>query len=180
MSASLSGMDPAATYRAKRALVAAGLATLGVAYELLSKHSPEMKRETASWKEGFSFSLGVLPRGPLMTVRKEGNHLRYLGRGGHDAPLQIWIKNVDSAVRLLTGLSAPYMAFAERRVVVHGAIDASMQMYRTLQIVEKFLFPAALLQRITKRLPVLSRQDRLIRARLYASLGPLLVTSLRR
>jgi hypothetical protein len=180
MTISLPGIDSSTTFRAKRVVVEAGLLALGVAYEVLSKHSPEMRAEIADWSEGWSFSLGVLPRGPAVAIRKEADRLVYRGRGHHDADLQIWLKNVDSAVQVLTGLCAPHMAFAERRVVVHGPIDDSMRMYRTMGIVEKFLFPAVLLERLTKRPPTFTRQDLMLKARLYATLGPLLVASARR
>lgn len=160
------------TYRAKRALVQTGLLAVGLTYEVLSKHADEMRREIAEWPDRFTFSLGVLPGEPAMAVAKRRGRLVLLGRGHHDAPLQIWIKHLDAALWLLTGLSAPHMAFAESRVVVYGAVDDSMRVYRSLQLVEKFLFPRALLTRVTKRLPTFTRADRVTRARLYASLGP--------
>jgi len=180
MTVSLPRIDSGTSYQAKRVVVETGLLALGVAYELLSKHSAEMKQEIADWQEGQTFSLGVLPRGPIATVRKQHGRLVYLGRGDHQAPLAIWIKNIDSAALLLTGMCSPHMAFAERRVIVHGPVDQSMQMYRTMLIVEKFLFPKILLERITKRLPEFTRQDLLLKARLYASLAPLLLARSRR
>lgn len=167
--------DLSMTYKAKRALVTTSLAALGAAYEILSKHSRALQLETAEWEDGRTFSIGVLPRGPAITIRKEGDRLVCLGRGDHDAPIKLLIKNMDSAVLMMTGKCPMFTATAERRVVIHGAIDVATQIGRTLEIVQSFLFPGFMLKHLSKRVPTFSRQELLLKARLYATIAPTLV-----
>ncbi|MBI4704437.1 MAG: hypothetical protein HY744_25320 [Deltaproteobacteria bacterium] len=166
---------PLQTYAAKRLVAGTALVALGVAFEMLSEHSAEMRREIGDWEEGRTFALGVLPEGPSIAVRKQGGRLVYLGRGDHEAPLRILFKNIDSALLVLTGLLAAHTAFAERRAVVHGAIDDVMAANRAMAVVVKFLFPGFMLGSLTKRVPVFSRDELKLKARLYATIGPALV-----
>jgi hypothetical protein len=165
-------------HKAKVAVATTGLVALGVAFEILSRHSAEMRREIEPWSEGRTFALGVLPAGPSIAVRKQHGRLEYLGRGDHGAPLRILFKNVDSALGVLTGLMSAHQAFAEHRILVHGPIDETVQANRAMAIVVKFLFPSVMLGSLTKRKPVFTRQELLLKARLYATLGPALVRSI--
>jgi hypothetical protein len=163
------------THQAKAAVAATALVALGVAFEILSRHSAEMRGEIERWGEGRCFSLGVLPFGPSVAIRKEGGQLRFLGRGDHGAQLRILFKNMDSALLLLTGQMAAHTAFAEHRVLVHGPIDETVQANRAMAIVVKYLFPGFMLGSLTKRKPVLTRRELALKARLYATLGPALM-----
>ena len=163
------------THKAKVGVATTGLVALGVAFEILSHHSAEMRREIEPWREGHTFSLGVLPSGPTIAVRKEGALLRFLGRGDHGAPLRILFKNLDSALLVLTGQLASHIAFAEHRILVHGPLDETVQANRAMAIVVKYLFPGFMLGSLTKRKPVLTRQELVLKARLYATLTPALV-----
>jgi len=169
---------PWLTHKAKVAAATTGLVALGVAFEILSRHSPEMRREIADWEEGRTFALGVLPAGPIVAVRKQGGRLVYLGRGDHGAPLRVLFKNLDSALRVLMGLLSAHMAFAEHRAIVHGSIDETMQANRAMAIVVKFLFPGVMLGSLTKRMPELTRRDLALKARLYATIGPALALAM--
>jgi hypothetical protein len=163
------------THKAKVAVAATGLVALGVAFEILSRHSAEMQREIEPWNDGRTFSLGVLPAGPAIAVRKEAGRLIFLGRGEHDAPLRILFKTLDSALLVLTGQMASHTAFAEHRILVHGPIDETAQANRAMAIVVKYLFPGVMLGSLTKRKPMLTRQELALKARLYATLTPALV-----
>jgi hypothetical protein len=163
------------THQAKAAVATTGLVALGVAFEILSRHSAEMRREIEPWSDGRCFSLGVLPFGPSIAVRKERGQLCFLGSGDHGAPLRILFKNLDSALLLLTGQMAAHTAFAEHRVLVHGPLDETVQANRAMAIVVKYLFPGFMLTSLTKRKPVLTRQELATKARLYAMLGPALL-----
>jgi hypothetical protein len=163
------------THQAKAALATTGLMALGVAFEILSRHSAEMRREIEPWTEGRTFSLGVLPAGPAIAVRKEHGRLCYLGRGDHGAALRILFKNLDSALLVLTGQMAAHTAFAEHRILVHGPLDETVQANRAMAVVVKFLFPGFMLGPLTKRKPVLSPEELALKAWLYVALGPALM-----
>ena len=75
-------------YRSKVVVVRTLLLALGVAFEMLSKRSREMKDEIEDWEDGRVLCLGVLPAGPSMAVRKENGALHYIGKGHHDTAIE--------------------------------------------------------------------------------------------
>jgi hypothetical protein len=178
MSMALPTFNPAWTHRAKSAVANTALLALGVAFEILSRDCDEMRQEIASWEEGRTFALGVLPNGPAIAVRKQGDRLVLLGRGDHRAPLRVLFKNVDAALLVLTGLLSAHMAFAESRAIVHGPLDETMQTNRAMAIVVKFLFPGPMLGALLKRKPTFSPEERRVKALFYAKLGPALAARL--
>jgi hypothetical protein len=172
--------NPAWTYRAKATVASTALVALGVAFEILSRDSDEMRREIADWEDGRTFALGVLPNGPAVAVRKVRDRLTLLGRGDQGATLKVLFKNVDSALLVLTGLLSAHQAFAENRAIVHGPLDETMQANRAMAIVVKFLFPGLMLGNLLKRKPVFTRDEMLLKARFYAKLVPALAAKLAR
>ena len=166
------------SYLGKTALAKTGLVALGVAFEILSQHSDEMRAEIADWDEGRTIALGVLPAGPTVAVRKAGGKLEYLGSGMRDATVRILFKNLDCALLVLLGTVPAHVGFAEHRAVVHGAIDETMQANRAMVIVVKYLFPGFMLRSLMKRMPTFNRQQLALKARLYATIAPALVRGL--
>jgi hypothetical protein len=161
-------------YRAKRMACGVSLLTLGVSFELASKHSDELKAELAAWEDGRRVAIGILPSGPWMNVRKEGGILRYVGKGEQPADLRILFKNMDLGFLILTGqISAP-KAFAEHRALVHGSVDQAMEINRAMATVQKYLFPEFMLKKGMKRPPTYTSNDMMVKLRLNASLGLLL------
>ena len=70
-----------ASFKAKELVVKTSLLALGLCFEMVSRHSREMQDELGDWEEGRVVSLGVLPEGPSMAVRKEVDILHPLHRG---------------------------------------------------------------------------------------------------
>lgn len=163
------------SFRAKRAVVQTSLVALGTAFEIVSRLSPELKAELAEWEEGRTVSLGVLPAGPAMAVRKESDHVNYLGQGEHGAGVKLLFKNMDSAFLVLTGQIGSDQAFAEHRAIVHGSLNQAMQVNRALALVQKFLMPGLILKKIMKRPPRLRGSEWWVYARLMLALTPALV-----
>ena len=161
-----------ASYKLKEVVVKSSLLSLGVAFELGSKYSQELKDELEDWAEGRILSLGVLPDGPAIAVRKEGDRLIYMGTGRHDADLCILFKNIDAAFLTLSGQIGAHTAFAQHRAIVHGSIYDAMQANRAMAIVTKFLFPGLMLKRITKRPPEMKPGDYVAKAKVMAMLTP--------
>lgn len=175
------GVDPAvAAHNANRALVATSLRALGVTFELVSRYSPELRSELADWEEGRVLSMGVLPDGPAMSIEKTGGRVRFLGMGLREPTVAMLFKNMASAVMTFTGQIGAHTASIQRRVIVHGNITAAMQGMRALSIVQKFLLPTLLLNRTSKNPVRLSGAELLIKARVMAGLGPLLLKTLAR
>jgi hypothetical protein len=56
------------------------LTVIGVAFEEVSKRAPDLKREIIAWNDGRRCALGVLPRGPFITLEKREDRIYYLGK----------------------------------------------------------------------------------------------------
>jgi len=168
------------SYRSKRAVVSTSLVTSGVAFELVSKHSPELKAEIADWEDGRVFSLGVLPDGPSISLKKEGDRIRYLGKGYKDPKLKLLFKNIDCAHLLMTGKMSSDAAFAQHRTILHGNIVDAMQTSRAMAIVQSYLLPGSVLNKSMKRAPKMTRAQRLLKARIMATLGIAILANIRK
>jgi hypothetical protein len=168
------------SYRVKKVVARTSLLALGVAFEMVAKHSVELQSELADWEDGRIFSLGVLPAGPTVSLRKEGDRIRYLGRGQHDAEIKILFKNVDSALLMMTCRMGSHTAFAQHRSVVHGDIGKAVQVSRAMSIVQLFVAPGFVLKRICKRPPKLSPAQLLLKVRILATLPIAMLIAMRR
>jgi hypothetical protein len=166
--------------QAKTALCRTSLLALGMTFELVSDHVPEMADELSSWNEGRRVGIGVLPEGPFITLEKRGARLAYLGSGLASPDIAILFKNLDSAVLVFTGQIGAHHAVAENRVVVRGPNHQGMEATRAMALVQTYLFPGLLLQKTFKRPPRLSRAQLLTKGRIYAALVPALARGARR
>jgi hypothetical protein len=168
------------SYKAKKMLVASSLRALGVTFELVSEHSPELRAELADWEEGRVVGLGVLPHGPAISLLKQQERIRFLGAGLQNPAISIQFKNMDAAVMIFGGQIGAHMGSVEHRVILHGNVVHAMQTVRAMNIVQKFLMPTRLLNRTTKRPVRLSGRDLRTKARVVAGLVPRLVTTIGR
>ena len=162
------GLSP--SYRKKKAVVSTALLALGVAIDIVSRHSPELKKEIADWEDGRVFSLGVLPDGPAISLRKEAGRIRYLGKGFKEPKLRFLFKNIDCALLQVTGKMGAHTAYAQHRAILHGNIVEGMQTSRALNIVQAYLSPGPALKKTMKRPPKLTLAQRLIKVRVMATL----------
>ena len=141
------------SYKNKSKIAGASLLAVGVMFEELSKNCPEMKDEISRWNEGRTFSLGVLPSGPMITVQKKGGRIKYLGAGDRDSDLIIYFKNMDAALMVFLGMIGSHTATVQGRTIVHGDLGEAMQAVRALDIVVKYLMPGFLFDNLFKRRP---------------------------
>jgi hypothetical protein len=149
-------------------------------FELCSKRVPELGSEIAGWDEGHRVSLGVLPSGPYITLRKRGGQIEYLGPGLYRPRLAILFKNLDTALMMFSGQLGAAEGTAEQRVVVQGDLAHVMQAQRAMAIVQSYLFPAFMMKNAVKR-PVKMRPAQLAtKAYIMSMLIPkVLATALR-
>ena len=168
------------SYKAKKAVVETSLLALGVAFEMVSKRSAEFKSEIADWEEGRIFSLGVLPDGPAISLKKEGDRVRYLGKGHKGSKLKLLFKNIDSALLLVTGRMGAHTAYAQHRSILHGNIVQAVQVSRAMSIVQSYLAPGFALKKTCKRPPKLSPPQLLLKARVMATLAIGILINIRR
>jgi len=158
-------------YVVKKSVVSTSLLALATAFEMVSKSDPELKKEIADWEDGRTFSMGVLPEGPAITLKKEGDRVVYMGKGIKNPKLTIYFKNVDAALLPLAGMMGAHTAFIQHRAILHGNIAEAMQTNRALAIVQNYLLPGIILKGITKRPPKMNASQLMLKAKVMALLG---------
>lgn len=161
--------------KAKRTLCGISLLALGTTFELASHYVPEVAREISDWEDGRCVSIGVLPNGPSITVRKEKNRFVFLGMKKVAPHISVLFKNLDSAVLIFLGMMGPPQAVAENRVCVHGNNYHAMQVTRAMAIVQTYLFPGFILNKTFKRPPKLTPTQLLNKAIIMILLVPMLI-----
>jgi len=161
--------------RGKYEIIDMTLTVIGVAFEEVSKRAPDLKQEIASWNDGRRCALGVLPKGPFITLEKRENRICYLGKRKVDPHMTFLFKNLDSALLVLTAQMSAHQALAESRILLDGQVSYGMELNRALAIVETYLFPQFILNRIFKRPPTLSMYQLAAKGFIYAAMGPALI-----
>lgn len=166
---------PVIQSRSKYELIDMTLTVIGVAFEEVSKRAPDLKREISAWNDGRRCSLGVLPTGPYITLEKRGDRIHYLGKRKIAPHMTFLFKNLDSAVLVLTAQMSAHQALAESRMLLDGQVSYGMELNRALAIVETYLFPQFILNKIFKRPPTLNAYELLTKGIIYAAMGPALL-----
>ncbi len=146
----------------KRSTVKFVMGLLGKALEKVSTVDEEVRNEAGALPDGFIAVMTILPNGPSMRAKKEGDHFKYLGTSNlrEDGDLVVMFKNLESAFMILTGQLSTHRAYAQHRVSVKGDIVKAMIFTRCLNVVQAYLFPGPLANLVLKRkLPMpLNRQ----------------------
>lgn len=167
-------------YQLKKGVVGASLLALGTAFEIVSKYGRDLRAEIADWEEGRVFSLGVMPNGPSMVLKKEGGRIRYLGSRSEKAEPKILFKNMDCAFMPLAGMMSSDTAFVQHRAILHGSVGSAMEVSRAMAIVQIYLLPGFMFGRLYKRPPKLSLGQYLLKAWVFTVLLPCMAVNLTR
>jgi len=162
-------------YETKVRIADIGLLALGVTFELLSGKCAELDRELEGWRENFTFSMAVLQDGPSVTIGKQGDRIRYLGRGVKDPDLSIYFKNIDSGLLVFLGVMGAHTAAIQRRTIIHGNIVEAVKTVRAMGIVQKYLFPGFIVNKTFKRPPAMNFSENVLKAQVYTLLVPSLL-----
>lgn len=167
------------SHQAKKLVALTALKAVGVAFELAAKWDPEVQREIADWNDNEVFAMGVLPKGPFISVRKVGrDRVEFLGTGMKNPDVGILFKNLDAAMMVFTGQIGTHIAAAERRFLVLGNLSECMKISRTLQLVQAFLLPGFIVRKSFKRAPQFTRAQKITKAKIYAAFAPLLAAKM--
>jgi hypothetical protein len=159
---------PSLAYRLKKGVVGAALIAFGATFEKVSKKDEVIIEELKDWEEGLVLSLGVLPFGPAISMKKKDGYIKYLGRGYKEDPsLKILFKNVDSAFLAFTGQMGNHTAFAQHRALVHGSLIDGIKANRVMGLVQTYLLPGIVLNKIFKRPPKYTFKQLLLKGYLY-------------
>jgi len=143
----------------------AALWFLGRAFAAAASLDPRVAGEVTGWAEGLTVLLEVEPYGPYLALGKRDGSLHLLRRRPDPADLAIYFKNPAGAWRVLSGQIGIAPAYAEHRFCLAGDIAMGMSLVRCLNLVEAYLFPPVLSNRILKRPPQLRRS----RLRIYTA-----------
>lgn len=162
----------------KYTLCSTVLGLLGPAFEVVSRRVPEIKDELEGWEDGRRFAIGVLPKGPYITMEKRGNVIYYLGKGLVSPGIAMLFKNFDTALPVFLGMKGSFQTFAENGIVVKGNLAHTMEVNRAANIVYAYLFPGIILKIILKRPPKLGFLQLVTKARVYLALTPAVILSL--
>lgn len=155
----------------KRAYVAVMLWFVGRAIQSAARVDRAVRAEFDALPEGFTFCLGVEPRGPYMVVGKNSKEkVKYLGWNpeGRELNLSMRIRNLEAAILLFTFQENDALSACRNRIIVDGDIPAACAMMRVIDIVEVYLLPKIIARMAIKRYPAWSfRRKYLGRIRIY-------------
>ena len=139
------------SYRARMILLKILLSVTGVAFQVASRYVPELRREIAQWRDGFVFTFRVLPDGPFLSIRKDGDRTRALAEYERDPDIAILCKSLDAGLMCLTGKIGAHTAVVQRRVIIQGNIAEAMKVQRAMTLVQMYVFPGVVLNKILRR-----------------------------
>lgn len=178
MSESVVLTKPSLVYKVKEFVVKTSLFAFGVTFEIVSKYSPELKQEISDWEDGRVFSMGLMNNGPAMSIKKQGDHIEFLGMAHKDPKLTIYFKNVEGALLVFTGQIGSHMAFIDHRANCHGNLAEAVQTARAMNIVQKYLMPGFILNKTFKDPPKFTFSQLMLKAKVYALLTPYMILNL--
>jgi len=163
---------PAGGKPVKRIYVALMLWFVGRAIQAAARVDQAVREEFAALPDEFTFSLGVLPRGPAMIVGKdEEGRVRYRGwrPAGQRIDLRMKIKNLEGALLMFTFQESTAVATARNRLIVDGEVPAACAIVRILDRVEVYLLPKIIAKLAVKRYPDWPWEEKIgNRIRIYA------------
>lgn len=169
---------PALQTKAKFLLLDVFMGFLGAAFEEVSQKVPELKKELADWDEGRRFALGVLPKGPYITLEKRSDRIYYLGKGLMAPEVTFFFKNLDAGVPVFTGLMSSHQAVAENKVIIQGNNAYAMEVNRALAVVLAYLFPVTVFKHLFKEPPRLEFSQLINKAKVYGAVTPTFIRHL--
>lgn len=170
---------PAVQSRVKYVMLDIATVFLGAAFEVVSRNVPELKRELADWEDGRRFALGILPKGPFVTLEKQGTQVNYLGKGLKAPDVSFFFKNMDAGLPIFLGLKSTHAAVAECKVLIQGNNAYAMEVNRAISTVLTYLFPVRIFKHLFKEVPRLEFSQLINKAKVYGALMPAFIRNLR-
>jgi len=146
--------------RLKRLYVTIALFLFGRAFQAAAGTDRDIKKEFNRLPKDFLFDLCVAPSGPHMLIGKNNKgKLKFIGMNpeGKNITLSMKIRNLESAMLLLTFRESTFTANAHDRIIVNGEISEALAVVRSMNLLEVFLLPKMLAKRGVKRYPAWSQ-----------------------
>ncbi len=144
-------------WRMKRLYVRFMLAFIGHGLNKACDVDHVIQKEVASLPEGFTFSMGIMPHGPVLNMKKVNNRLQVSsGNAQQKSAVAIQFKHLAHAFSTLSFQEGTAQAFARERIVVDGDIPASMKLVRCFERLEVLTLPRFIGRRIVRYYPAIS------------------------
>jgi len=156
--------------KAKEMVVKTVLHILGKSMENVVKLDEKAREEVDPLPNDYTVQFEVSPKGPYMAVRKENDTIKYLGLKKVDADLSMVFRNVDVAFKMLTAQISFPEVYCQCGLGVRGNVAHSMIFYRFSNIVQFYLFPKLIAQKVLKRVDEMSLEKFKNRLVMYAKL----------
>jgi hypothetical protein len=151
----------------KRFIVKANFFILGRGLQAASRFDSQVKNEVSDWDEGFTVMMKVQPRGPSLAWKKSNGRMKYVGSKAVKADLTVVMKNLESALLMMTAQIGTAQAYAQHRLGLEGSIVDAMTLTRCLNSAETYLFPKFISKKILKRPPKMGIKKHCIRFLVY-------------
>lgn len=126
---------------------------LGRGFQACSAKDSKMKEEISVFDEGMIIMLKIYPKGPSMALKKQNGKIKYIGSNETSGDIIIYFKNMNAAIRVLTGRQSISEAYAQHKFLVKGEISQGMILVRCLNILEGYLFPSFITSKILSDKP---------------------------
>lgn len=110
------------------------------------------KKELDNFDESYVIKLKIWPEKPSICFIVKNNSFKK-SKKYPDADLTIYFKSIESALLLLTGKMSIEQGYSEHRFLVKGDLFKSMSFIRILHIVEYYLFPKFITNKILYEKP---------------------------
>ncbi|MFK0572385.1 hypothetical protein [Endozoicomonas sp.] len=149
------------SWRMKRLYVRFMLAFLGHGLAKACGTDRVIRQEIASLPEGFTFSMGVMPSGPSLCMKKDNGQLKAVSNHNKKPDVDIQFKHLGHAFGTLSFQEGTAEAFARERMVVDGDIPASMKLVRCFERLEVLTLPKLIARRIMRYYPAITLKEKL-------------------
>lgn len=148
-------------WRIKRLYVRFMLAFLGHGLAKACRTDKIIQKEIASLPDGFTFSMGVMPNGPCLYMKKDDGCIKPKSGCYGKPDVDIQFKHLAHAFSTLSFQEGTAEAFARERMVVDGNIPASMKLVRCFERLEALTLPKLIARRIMRNYPTITLKEKL-------------------
>ena len=156
--------------KAKIMVVKTVMYVLGKSMESTVDLDERAKAEIQDLPDNYVIQMEVAPNGPYVSIRKEDGRIKYLGQKKMDADLHIVFRNIEMAFKMMTTQISFPALYCQCGLGVKGDVSHTMIFYRFSNIVQSYLFPKIIAQKVLKKVDDMNLEKFKNRLMIYAKL----------
>ena len=118
---------------------------------VLAQKDSVIKAEIDALPDNFAVSLGALPYGDYVILRKSEGRL-FTEKSGGKVDLAVSFKNAKSAKKVMLARSSIAESYCRHDLLVAGDISIAMGLVRAINRAEKYLFPHFMTKRFLPKI----------------------------